>query len=56
MITKYESNLSIKVKDIAETNNKIKNNIYLFVKRKFGIKKYMLKYTAEITTGRVRRQ
>ena len=52
---KYESNLSIKVNDTAETNKRIKNNKYLFGKRNFGIKKYMLKYTAEITTGRERR-
>ena len=53
---KYESNLSIKVNDIAEINKRIKNNRYLFGKRNLGIKKYMLKYTEEITTGRARRQ
>ena len=55
-MTKYESKRNNKVKDIAEKNNRTKNNRYLLIKRNFGIKKYMLKYTADIVTGRLKRQ
>ncbi len=53
---KYESSLSSTVNNTAEIKNRTKNNTYLFGNRNFGIKKYMLKYTAEITTGREKRQ